>query len=120
MPNTKVKGFLSRLAFAVGVFLVTAGATLEFDDCILVNNAFVLSAQEKEFIASLPTLRVMIDDNFTPLSTYDEKSGSYRGISIDLFAHVAGQLGLKYQVLQHPNLSWSTRSICSGGRKLTC
>ncbi len=109
MPNTKVKGFLFRLAFSASVFLVATGVTLEIDDRIRVNSDFVLSAQEKEFIASLPTLRVMIDDNFTPLSTYDEKSGGYRGISIDLFAHVAGQLGLKYQVLQHPNLSWSDK-----------
>jgi PAS domain S-box-containing protein len=79
------------------------------DDLIQPNKDFVLSEQESQFIRSLPPLKVMVDDNFVPLSTYDSKTGSYQGISVDLFRHIADKLGLKYQWLHNPKLSWSDK-----------
>ena len=73
------------------------------------NQAFVLTEEESFFINSLPPLRVMVDDNFVPLSTYDKKKNAYRGISVDLFQHIASKLGLKYTFLQDSKLTWSDK-----------
>jgi PAS domain S-box-containing protein len=78
-------------------------------DLIVPNQSFYLSVSEARFIQSLPTLRVMLDDNFTPLSNYDARSGSYQGISVDLFRHLADRLGLKYQLLHEANMTWSDK-----------
>jgi ABC-type amino acid transport substrate-binding protein len=68
-----------------------------------------LNEQEVQFIKSLAPLTVMVDDDFVPLSSYDEKSGSHQGISVDLFAHIADKLGLKYQFKHDNKLTWSDK-----------
>ena len=70
----------------------------ESDNLVVENNKFVLSTDEVKFIESLPPLRIMIDDNFVPLSTYDIKTGKYHGISVDLFRHIAERLRIKYEL----------------------
>jgi PAS domain S-box-containing protein len=81
----------------------------DHSDLIDPNKNFVLSEQEKQFIQSLPPLRVMIDDNFVPLSSYNSKVGTFEGLSVDLFRHAAAQLGLKYQLLHDAKLSWADK-----------
>jgi len=81
----------------------------EHDLLIKPNRNFVLSAHETRLIKSLAPLKVMIDDNFVPLSHYDNKTGSYQGISVDLFRHMADKLGLKYELQHNPKLSWSDK-----------
>jgi len=85
------------------------GLASESNDLIHQNSSFSLSEQESRFIQSLAPLRVMIDDHFEPLSTFNKKTNSYQGISVDLFLHIADRLGLKYQFLHNPNLSWSKK-----------
>jgi len=96
---------------AVGVALLLPCYTLanERQDLIVSKKTFVLSEQEKLFIKSIPPLKVMIDDNFVPLSFYDSKTNSYQGISVDLFRHMADSLGLKYQLIHDKSLSWSRK-----------
>ena len=91
------------------IFLSYISLVLGSDDLISPNPDFVLSAQEAQFIQTLPPLKVMLDDNFTPLSNYDAKTASYQGISVDLFRHLADRLGLKYQILHEAKLSWSDK-----------
>ncbi|MDD2897339.1 MAG: PAS domain S-box protein [Desulfuromonadaceae bacterium] len=82
---------------------------IDHSDLIDPNKNFVLSEQEKQLIQRLQPLRVMIDDHFVPLSSYDSRTGLSEGISVDLFRHVAAQLGLKYQLLHDAQLSWSDK-----------
>lgn len=94
---------------AVTLLLPSLSLANEETELIVPNKKFVLSAQEKQFIQSLAPLRVMIDDNFVPLSFYDVQTHSYQGISVDLFRHIAGRLGLKYELLHDKTLSWSDK-----------
>jgi len=97
-----------RLA-AAALFLFFSGLVNGSEDLVAPNKSFVLNEQEASFIRALPALKVMLDDNFTPLSHYDAKAGDYEGISVDLFRHVADHLGLKYEIIHDTALSWSDK-----------
>lgn len=92
-------------------FLLQPNTCLAQDNTDLIepNRTFVLNDQEKQLINSLPPLRVMIDDNFLPLSSYNTRNNSFDGLSVDLFRHIASQLNLKYQLLHDAQLSWSDK-----------
>ena len=80
------------------------------DDLVQTNETFEITKEEVQFIESLEPLRVMADDNFVPLSTYDAKEGAYHGISVDLLHHVADRLGVKYNLLHDSKHStWSDK-----------
>ncbi|MGG1664313.1 histidine kinase [Brevibacillus sp. NRS-1366] len=70
---------------------------------------FFLTEKEKDFIRSLGKVRVMVDDNFAPLSFYDQDKDKYSGASVDLFTNMADMIGLKYEFLRDENLSWSDK-----------
>jgi len=70
---------------------------------------FALSDNEKEFIQSLAPLRVMVDENYAPLSFYDQSMKSYSGISVDLLVYIARGIGLKCQFIREPNLAWADK-----------
>ena len=89
----------------------------EFNDLVVEKKNFVLSEEEVKFIESLPPLRIMIDDNFVPLSSYDIKSGKYHGISVDLFRHFAEILGIKYELIYDKSLSWADKVELFKNRK---
>lgn len=98
-----------RVLVVTAIFLSSIGFVRAANDPITPNPDFVLSADEARVIQSLTTLKVMLDDNFTPLSSFDAKTAEYKGISVDLFRHVADQIGLKYQLLHDPKLTWADK-----------
>ncbi len=79
------------------------------DSLIQPNTTFTLSEEEVLFIKSLEPLKVMVDDNFVPLSTYETENDSYHGISVDLFQHIARELGIKYALLHDSKYTWSDK-----------
>ena len=93
---------LAVIILLLPVFCLAIGS----DDLIRPNSNFVLSSQEAQFIRSLAPLKVMVDENFVPLSFYDTKTGSFQGVGVDLFRHLAERLGIKYQLLRDPKLTW--------------
>ena len=100
---------IARKLAATALLLLLSGLAIAAEDLVDSNKDFVLSEQEAQFIRDLPPLKVMLDDNFTPLSHYDAKAGDYQGISVDLFRHVAGRLGLKYTFQHDAALTWSDK-----------
>ena len=111
IPTRKAFAAESRLlALLLALFaFCLSGLVNAAEDLVQPNSRFVLSLPEAQFIQSLPPVKVMLDDNFTPLSHYDSKATSYEGISVDLFRHVAEHLGLKYQLVHDATLSWSDK-----------
>lgn len=61
------------------------------------------------FLRSLPTLRVMADDEFSPLSHWNAPQGQYEGVAIELFQTVATRLGLKYEFFHDSALTWDQK-----------
>ncbi len=66
---------------------------------ITLNTAVSLSDDERTFIQSLPTLRVAAYWYAPPLSLFNEKTGTYQGISIDIFRFIADQIDLSYELV---------------------
>lgn len=90
----------------------------ETANLVLENKKFTLSPEEVKFIKSLPPLRVMVDDNFVPLSLYNSKTGSYQGASVDLFRHLAGRLGIKYELIYDKSRTWTDKVELFKSRKV--
>lgn len=74
---------------------------------VYLNDHFLMTEKEKEFIRSLGKVRVMVDDNFAPLSFYEKETGTYSGASVELFTGIADMIGLDYEFIHDGNLSWS-------------
>lgn len=70
---------------------------------------FFLTEKEKDFIRSMGEIRVMVDDDFAPLSFYDKEKGKYAGASVDLFENMADMIGLEYTFIRDESLSWSNK-----------
>lgn len=65
-----------------------------------------LSKSDRDFLETLPTLKVVADDNFAPLSQWNPDTQSFEGISVDLFREAARRLGLRYEFLRDPSRTW--------------
>jgi len=114
----EIRPFLIALAVAVIMLRASAGFADSTGDLIQPNRSFILSEQESQFIQSLPPLKVMVDENFMPLSYYNVKTGAFEGISVDLYRHIAERLGLKHQFLRDPTLTWKDKVELLKNRKI--
>ena len=116
-----VKMVFSFLAVAGSVIMLlfsNIGHSEDSASLIDPNESFILSDQESQFIQSLPMIRVMIDEDFQPLSSYDTKTRVFHGIGVDLFEHIANKIGIKYQFIHKDNLSWSDKVKLLNARKI--
>ena len=87
-----------------------AGAAPGQAERIRDTGELALSASDREFLSSLPTLRVVIDDDFTPLSYYDAGSRRYLGIAPELFSHLAEKLGISWEPVGVPGSTWEEKT----------
>ncbi|SHI76799.1 diguanylate cyclase (GGDEF) domain-containing protein [Propionispora hippei DSM 15287] len=65
-----------------------------------------LTAEEREFINSLGTLKVAVDERFPPVSCYSRKTGEFDGVSIEVLRILSQTLGFKYTLIPYDELSW--------------
>jgi PAS domain S-box-containing protein len=100
---------VSILLIVVALTLCCIKSAFCFEDLVEPNKSFVLTEQESQFITSLEPLKVMIDDNFVPLSFHDAKTDTCRGISVDLFKHIADRLGIRYQLIHDKSITWADK-----------
>ncbi|MFH0781634.1 MAG: ATP-binding protein [Pseudomonadota bacterium] len=106
----KLFSFVGVMAMIVCLFLSPPPSSANNpDNLIQPNKTFTLSEEEAQFIKSLEPLKVMVDDNFVPLSNYEIRNDSYHGISVDLFRHIALKLGIKYVLLHDPKCTWADK-----------
>lgn len=72
---------------------------------INLKSEVVLSAAEREFVAALPPLKVAAYPTASPYAWYNNQTGSYSGLSVDIFEFVAERIGLNYQFVVQPHIS---------------
>lgn len=63
---------------------------------VSTNNNLFFTADELEFIKNNPNILVMYDAGWPPIEYFDEKSGTYKGISPDLFALLSKKSGINF------------------------
>ncbi|MFF3700165.1 MULTISPECIES: transporter substrate-binding domain-containing protein [Pseudomonas] len=67
---------------------------------ILLNRADIaLTDEERHWIAQHPSVRVVINKYFAPLSFFDENQ-HFRGITADVLAQISLRSGLKFQIIE--------------------
>lgn len=59
--------------------------------------ALHFGVDEQRWLAAHPRVRVVIDDNFLPL-TFSDEQGHFRGISADVLARISLRTGLKFDI----------------------
>ena len=83
--------------------------SFSYSDTYKFQENIVLTENEKNLIDSIGTLKIMVDDSFSPLSYYDLKSQKYSGASVDLFEKIADDIGLKYTYVREADMTWSKK-----------
>ncbi|MDD2956335.1 MAG: response regulator [Oscillospiraceae bacterium] len=75
---------------------------------------------EKEYIQESGTLRVGLNANRLPFSAYDEKTGVFSGICVDVLEEVARESGLKFEYVPQEVGVTAPKLMESGGYDLLC
>lgn len=86
------------IAMLLSFSYITFAQVLPADNSsIKLRHPVELSADDLAFVRSLPILHVSAYRHLPPMSFYNQLSGKYEGISIDIFDFIAEQIGLSYQ-----------------------
>ncbi len=97
--NVSVTNALAQLT---GVVLCSILAILCCSKSVLAE-PFLISEADRAWSATAPPVRVGIDPNYAPYS-YIDRSGAFRGLSIDIFNEISRITGLKFEMV--PGLTW--------------
>lgn len=63
-------------------------------------SALLLTQEEAAYIASADTLNVAISPDMAPVEYYDEGSGAFRGVTIDLMKRITDMTGLQFNFVR--------------------
>ncbi len=66
-------------------------------ELLLTDRKLALSPREQRWLAAHPSVRVVVDDSFAPLTFFDHY-GNLRGISADLLERVRLRTGLQFEI----------------------
>lgn len=66
-------------------------------------------SNENSFNQSSNYIKVLVDDNFMPLSYYDKMGNNYKGAVVDLFENIMADSAIKYEYIYAPELTWSQK-----------
>ena len=72
---------------------------------------FVLTEEEKTFVASLPPIKVGHTYNWAPFEYVDSQTGEYKGICKDLFEKISEISGLKFEYITAQNVGEMNKQI---------
>ncbi|RMV52986.1 PAS protein [Pseudomonas syringae pv. helianthi] len=73
-------------------------------DLMLTDQKLQLTQREERWIAQHPTVRVVVNEAYAPLTFFDAK-GNFRGITADLLELVRLRTGLRFDVKRSPSLT---------------
>ncbi|HZJ92093.1 MAG TPA: GGDEF domain-containing protein [Thiopseudomonas sp.] len=74
------------------------------DHLITLHTPVELSADDLAYVRSIPTLQVSAYRHIPPMSFFDQATGQYQGISIDVFRFIADHIGLPYEFYEEGGL----------------
>ena len=60
----------------------------------------MLTRQEADFIKSSPPLTVAVSMDMAPIECYDGETGSFKGVTVDLYERIAEMTGLEFRFVQ--------------------
>lgn len=106
----KSQGAVQRILRAVWRLLCLCGLLLPAGQAfagtcshvvdVFLTNEVSLSEEERSWLDGLAPLQVGVVRSAPPLADFDETTGNYRGISLDVFCFIAQELGLRYEFVE--------------------
>lgn len=69
----------------------------------------ILDKNERELLDKLSPLVIMVDDDFAPISFYDNDSHMFTGISVEVIKQLSEVLDFQYSIVRNPDLAWSNK-----------
>ncbi len=82
-------------------------------DLMLTDQKLQLTQREERWIAQHPTVRVVINDAYAPLTFFDA-SGNFRGVTADLLDLIRLRTGLRFEVSHAPSMSDMMTRLAQG------
>lgn len=82
-------------------------------DLMLTDQKLQLTQREERWIAQHPTVRVVVNEAYAPLTFFDAK-GNFRGITADLLELVRLRTGLRFDVKRSPSLTDMLSQVSEG------
>lgn len=112
-----------KRAVATGIIcilLFSAGLRWNVDYALAgEQDSFALTEEERDYIRSIGRIDVAVDNNFVPISAYDEKEKRYSGASVELFEIIADAIGLQYRyVMEEKTWSEKIKAVKAGDVQL--
>jgi two-component system sensor histidine kinase EvgS len=96
--NTELLDIVNRTLKAISVEeRVAISRRWGADDLLLTDQKLQLTQREERWIAQHPTVRLVINEAYAPLTFFDA-SGNFRGITADLLELVRLRTGLRFEV----------------------
>jgi ABC-type amino acid transport substrate-binding protein len=68
-----------------------------------------LTKEEKNLLDELGELKIIVDDDYAPISFYAKETESFGGISVDILKILSDMIGFDYHIIRDESLSWSDR-----------
>jgi diguanylate cyclase (GGDEF)-like protein len=107
----KKERVIKKNVFFYLIIFLSLGAVFSLfsqDDSLSIEKIH-LSNDERDFLDKMGLLDVMMDDDFAPVSYYDEKTGQYGGIAVDVLNVLSEILAFDYQIINDKDLKWSDK-----------
>ena len=82
-------------------------------DMLLTDQKLQLTQREERWIAQHPTVRVVVNDAYTPLTFFDA-SGNFRGVTADLLDLIRLRTGLRFEVSHAPSMTDMMNRLSQG------
>ena len=82
-------------------------------DLMLTDQKLQLTQREERWIAQHPTIRVVINDAYAPLTFFDA-SGNFRGVTADLLDLIRLRTGLRFEVTHAPSMNDMMNRLSQG------
>ncbi|WP_440784159.1 transporter substrate-binding domain-containing protein [Pseudomonas syringae] len=83
------------------------------NDLMLTDQKLQLTQREERWIAQHPSVRVVVNEAYAPLTFFDAK-GNFRGITADLLELIRLRTGLKFDVKRSPSLTDMQNQVSQG------
>ncbi|MEG0452851.1 MAG: EAL domain-containing protein [Coprobacillus sp.] len=81
-------------------------------------DTFILSREEKEYLATNPTIRAVIRTGVEPISYWEDNK--YKGISADVIDYIFKDLGIKVEYIKADSLEVSYQKLSNGNADIAC
>lgn len=97
------------LLISLTMFGITLSANADSGKNIASNKAIKLTEKERAFLDELGTLKVLVDNDFSPISYYDSDSQQFAGIFVDVLDALSKKLKFEYEIQLNQKLNWADK-----------